>query len=230
MRAFGIVGSEAASHRPADRPAAHGWRLFEAAVPGLVRGPARSQRGRIDGPSGAGSGRRRSPSTIYVYLSVVRPAIDQLAVNRGHLREITAEDVGAVLKPLRGYQHSSTVAALRSLFRFAKKRGLVFVNPTTRLKATTVEAALIPLTDNEIHAIEVAAVNPAQRLIVALAVVHATRAAAIRQLTLDDLDLPNRRITLAGHPQRLPNSRYARCVPGSSTARSPGRTARIGTC
>jgi hypothetical protein len=37
----------------------------------------------------------------------------------------------------------------------------------------------------------------------ALAAVHAARWAAIRDLTLDDLDLPNRRITLAGHRQRL---------------------------
>lgn len=32
---------------------------------------------------------------------------------------------------------------------------------------------------------------------------HAARPAAIRQLLLDDLDLPNRRITIAGHTQRL---------------------------
>jgi integrase len=147
--------------------------------------------------------RPRSPNSLYVYFSFVRPAIEQWAVDRGHLREITRTDVTAVLKPLRGHRHGNTVAALRSLFRFAKKRGLVFANPTTRLKATGVEPALIPLTDTEIHAIEVAATNPAQRLIVALAVVHAARAATIRQLTLDDLDLPNRRITLAGHPQRL---------------------------
>ena len=42
-----------------------------------------------------------------------------------------------------------------------------------------------------------------QRLIVALAAVHAARWESIQALTLDDLDLPNRRITIAGHPQRL---------------------------
>jgi hypothetical protein len=46
-------------------------------------------------------------------------------------------------------------------------------------------------------------VTPGQRLTVALAAVHAARWEAIRALTLDDLDLPNRRITIAGHPQRL---------------------------
>lgn len=59
------------------------------------------------------------------------------------------------------------------------------------------------MTDAEIRAVEQAATSPAQRLIVALAAVHAARWAAIRDLTLDDPDLPNRRITIAGHRQRL---------------------------
>ena len=59
------------------------------------------------------------------------------------------------------------------------------------------------MTDAEIRAVERAAISPAQRLIVALAAIHAARSGAIRHLTLDDLDLPNRRITIAGHSQRL---------------------------
>ena len=45
--------------------------------------------------------------------------------------------------------------------------------------------------------------TPAQRLAISLAAVHAARPRAIRELTLDDIDLPSRRITLAGHRQRL---------------------------
>ena len=45
--------------------------------------------------------------------------------------------------------------------------------------------------------------TPAQRLAIALAAVHAARPKAIRELTLDDIDLPSRRITLAGHRQPL---------------------------
>jgi integrase len=59
------------------------------------------------------------------------------------------------------------------------------------------------MTDAEIRAAEQAAASPAQRLIIALAAIHAARWAAIRDLTLNDLDLPNRRITIAGHHQRL---------------------------
>jgi hypothetical protein len=46
-------------------------------------------------------------------------------------------------------------------------------------------------------------VTPAQRLAITLAAVHAARPKAIRELTLDDIDLPSRRITLAGHQQPL---------------------------
>ena len=66
------------------------------------------------------------------------------------------------------------------------------------------------MTDAEIQAVEQALTRPAQRLIVAQAAVHAARWAAIRDLTLDDVDLPNRRITIAGHP------------PGARRAHPPG--------
>jgi hypothetical protein len=59
------------------------------------------------------------------------------------------------------------------------------------------------MTDTQIAAVQATAVTPAQRLVVALVAVHAARAAAIRELTLDDVDLAGRHITLAGHPQRL---------------------------
>lgn len=64
------------------------------------------------------------------------------------------------------------------------------------------------MTDAEIRAVEQAAASPAQRLIVVLAAVHAARWAAVRDLTLDDLDLPDRRITIGGHRQRLGELTY----------------------
>jgi hypothetical protein len=80
---------------------------------------------------------------------------------------------------------------VRSLFRFAKKRGLIFADPTTRLRAEDTPRSLLPMTDAEVLAVQQIAVTPAQRLIVALAAVHAARATAVRSLTL------------AGHGQRL---------------------------
>jgi WD domain, G-beta repeat len=90
------------------------------------------------------------------------------------------------------------------VFGVAKKRGLIFANPTTHLATTRIDPGLLlPMTDAQIRAVQRVAVNPAQRLIVALAAVHAARIAAIRHLLLDALDLPNRRIIIAGHTQRL---------------------------
>ena len=153
----------------------------------------------LDGDARA---RPRSPASIYVYFAAVQPLIEQWSADRGHLREVTADDIRTVLDPLRGHQLRTTTVAVRSLFRFARKRGLVFANPAARLTAADPGGSLLPMTDAEIRAVGQAATSPAQRLIVALAAVHAARWAAIRDLTLDDLDLPSRRLTIAGH-QRL---------------------------
>jgi integrase len=127
-----------------------------------------------------------------------------LGAQRAHLREITSSDIDTVLESLRGHRRYNAITALRSLFRFAKRRGLTFVDPTRHLSGGRgTERIVLPLTAEEILAVQQAAVTPAQRLAVALAAVHAARAEAIRELTLDDIDLPNRRITIAGHRQRL---------------------------
>lgn len=141
----------------------------------------------LDGDSRA---RPRSHTCLYVYFACVRSLLENWAATRGHLREITVADFTTALATLRGWQRRNAIAGLRSLFRFAKKRGLIFANPTTRLKAEEIERNLLPMTDAEVLAVERIAVTPAQRLIVALAGVHAARATAIRHLTLDDLDLP----------------------------------------
>lgn len=148
--------------------------------------------------------RPRSQSSLYVYFGTVRPFIEHwAAAGRNHLREITTADINEALESLRGNQLRNAITALRSLFRFAKKHRLIFTNPTTRLTAPTVERTVLPMTEEEIRAVEQIATSPAQRLVVALTAVHAARAAPIRHLTLDDLDLPSRRITIAGHSQRL---------------------------
>jgi integrase len=175
--------------------------------PPRQRAPGRLRRGGAGLAAGAAGRRRPNPArskpTLYVYFAIVRPFLQRWSADRGHLREVTAGDVDAALEPLRGHQRRNAITALRSLFRFAKKRGLVFANPTLHLATTRIDPSLLPMTNAEIRAVQQVAVNPAQRLIVALAAVHAARIAAIRHLLLDDLDLPNRRITIAGHTQRL---------------------------
>lgn len=147
--------------------------------------------------------RPRAHGSLYVYLGAVTPIVSQWALTRGHLREVTRTDIAAVLEPLRGWPRRNAITALRSLFRFAKKRGDVFADHTTRLRLEPINSALVPMADAEIRLVEQTASDPALRLIVVLAAVHAARPAQIRLLTLEDVDLPNRRLTLAGHTQRL---------------------------
>ena len=148
--------------------------------------------------------RPRSHATLRVHFGIVRPFIERWAATRGHLREITSADVDTVLEPLRGHRRYNAITALRSLFRFAKRRGLTFADPTRHLSGGRgARRTMLPMTAEQIQAAGQAAVTPAQRLAIALAAVHAARPKAIRELTLDDIDLPSQRITLAGHRQPL---------------------------
>ena len=148
--------------------------------------------------------RPRSHATLRVHFGIVRPFIEDWAATRGHLREITSGDVDTVLEPLHGHQRCNAITALRSLFRFAKRRGLTFADPTRHLRGGRgADRIVLPMTAEEIGAAGQAAVTPAQRLAIALSAVHATRPKAIRELTLDDIDLSRRRLTIAGHRQPL---------------------------
>ncbi|WP_405148903.1 hypothetical protein OG589_12725 [Sphaerisporangium sp. NBC_01403] len=154
----------------------------------------------LDGDTRA---RPRSASSIYVYFGCIRPFLDDWAASYDHLREVTRSDISAALGPLSGSRRATATSAVRSLFGFAKKHGLIFFNPTTGLKARPADFALLPMADEEIRAIEQQADDLAGRVIIVLAAENAARTGAIRHLTLDDVDLANRRITLAGRRQRL---------------------------
>ncbi len=150
----------------------------------------------------------RSQATIYAYSAAARPILQEWGRAYDHLREVTTSDICTALEPMSGYPRRKTADALRSLFRFAKRNGLVFTNPTVGIRTPPIDLAMRPMTDGEIRAIEDLARRPAERLAVALAAEHAARSGTIRRLKLDDVDLPNRRITLAGHDQRLGDLTY----------------------
>jgi integrase len=62
---------------------------------------------------------------------------------------------------------------------------------------------LQPLVPAQVGRSVAAATTPATRLILALAAVHAARVAQIGMLMLDDVDLGNRRLTIAGRVRPL---------------------------
>ncbi|WP_329580177.1 hypothetical protein [Streptomyces sp. NBC_01361] len=62
---------------------------------------------------------------------------------------------------------------------------------------------LQPLLPEQVERFVAAATTPAARLVLALAAVHAARVAQIATLMLDDVDLGNRRLTIAGRTRPL---------------------------
>ncbi|MCI3929203.1 hypothetical protein [Streptomyces sp. AN091965] len=148
--------------------------------------------------------RPRALGTLHSYFGAVRPVVTRWARDRGQLREITREDVTDAVAGLRGSQYTAAVTTLRSLFRHAKKNGRVFTDPMrgTRVGRRAPGSAL-PMTDAEITSAQVTAANPATRLAVVLAAVHAARGETIRALQLDDLDFHQGRITVDGNVQPM---------------------------
>jgi integrase len=146
----------------------------------------------------------RSPATVRIYLRSVHPLLEQWSGRYDHLREITAADAAAAIAALRGHQRRRTLTALRSLTRHCKKNGLIFADPAARIRSTPrPQTMILPLPAARISTATGAALTPAARLTLALAAVHALRPDAIRRLALSDIDLGNRRITLAGQSRPL---------------------------
>lgn len=71
----------------------------------------------LDGDARA---RPRSPASIYVYFAAVQPLIGRWSADRGHLREVTAADIKAMLDPLRGHQLRTTPSRCGRCSGFAK--------------------------------------------------------------------------------------------------------------
>lgn len=150
--------------------------------------------------------RPRGPNTVWHYLNAARPALLDWSNRYGHLREVTREDILAVADSLHGNKRRHTLCVLRSLFRHCKKKGAIFRNPTARIPVGPNQYhAILPLHDNDIVAATNAATTPAARLTVALAAIHAARTTDIGRLLINDIDLGNRRLTIAGRTRPLDN-------------------------
>ncbi|WP_329528844.1 hypothetical protein [Streptomyces sp. NBC_01462] len=146
----------------------------------------------------------RQPGTVWLYLNRVRPALLEWSDRCDHLREVTRDEVLAYLKTLHGRHRHEQLVALRSLFTWAKRASLIFRNPTSRIKVGQYQYAVLqPLIPEQVNRSVAAATTPAARLVLALAAVHAARVAQIGTLKLDDVDIGNRRMTIAGRVRPL---------------------------
>ncbi|MFT9474601.1 hypothetical protein [Streptomyces sp. 11-1-2] len=117
---------------------------------------------------------------------------------------MTREDVLVHAKTLHGHHRIDELVALRSLFAWAKRSGLIFRNPASRIKVGQIEYSVLqPLAPDQIDRSVAAATTPATRLVLALAAVHAARVAQIATMMLDDADIGNRRLAIAGRVRPL---------------------------
>lgn len=148
---------------------------------------------------GSKRSRPRELHTVRVYLRSVHPVLLEWSTRYQHLRQVTITDVATAVQAATGYRRRQRVVALRSLLRHCKRAHTAFADPTTGVRASRdAEPVILPLTGEQIDDVTAAAHTPAARLAVALAAIHAPRPEAIRALTVDDVDLGNRRLTIAG--------------------------------
>jgi integrase len=148
--------------------------------------------------------RPRHANTAMTYVRVTMPALTVWSREHEHLREITRDDILTYLDTLHGESRNSALTALRSLFSWAKRDGVIFRNPAAGIHMSARAPAIWqPLTDDEIAQAIRAATTPQAKVCVVLAAVHAARPGHIRALQLEDIDLGNRQIVIAGHRRPL---------------------------
>ncbi|MGH2847655.1 MAG: tyrosine-type recombinase/integrase [Thermoleophilaceae bacterium] len=148
--------------------------------------------------------RPRSEATVRNYLHAVRPILLEWSQRHYHLREITRDHILDAIDTRSGHKRATALQALRSLFGWATRSRVVFRNPTSRIRLPPRSDPIWqPMTADELARTVEAATTPQARLVIALAAVHAARPGAIRALTLDDVDLGNRRLVIAGRSRPL---------------------------
>ncbi|HEY6423468.1 MAG TPA: integrase [Pseudonocardiaceae bacterium] len=141
----------------------------------------------------------RDISSIQNYLNQLRPMLLDWSTRYDHPREVTREDILAVLEGLHGSRRCNVLVGLRRLFTFCRKTRIVFRDPTRGIEVGQHPYGLVqPLDQNEVDQAAETATTPVARLVLVLAAVHAARKAAIITVQLDDVDLGNRRLTIAG--------------------------------
>jgi hypothetical protein len=146
----------------------------------------------------------RRRSTAQAYFRLARPVLLTWSIRYDHLREVTRDDIVDHLTTLTGELRHTTATALRSLFSWARRTNIVFVNPASRIRLSRREHRLWqPLPDHALAAATAAMTRPHARVFLVLAAVHAARTGAVRALHLEDVNLGDRRLTIAGHERPI---------------------------
>ncbi|MGH2659392.1 MAG: hypothetical protein ACRDHS_06945, partial [Actinomycetota bacterium] len=130
--------------------------------------------------------RPRSDQTIKNQLRFALPALRVWGRNHASLREISREDVRAVL-PASGGARSTMLQGLRSIFRVLKARQLVFVNPTARMSVPKPDRPAPVAVDLTALRQALDSEDPTRAALAALLAFHAVRVWQLCELKLTDV-------------------------------------------
>jgi len=150
--------------------------------------------------------RPKAPGTWRGYCTAIMPALLAWAQDHDTLREITRDDIIEALsqpRPRGGDNHTQAIA-LRSLFGYLKARKRIFANPASRLPANIGRHRnpTLPVPARS-EALAAAPMAPDEWLVNVLIRHHALPGTTIAGLTLDDVDLDPRILTVAEHRRPL---------------------------
>jgi hypothetical protein len=174
-----------------------------AALPAPVADEVRTWAEALQG-HGPRAGRARQASTIQGYLRVLEVPLASWSAQYQSLRQVTTDDLTAALAPLAGTTRLLTLSAIRSLFSTLKSRRILFTNPAAPLTGPRIQPPPVLPLDDGLHARLLGRLHdPAERLIVLLAGVHALRPSDIRALTLDNAGPAAGTLRLGGRSRPL---------------------------
>jgi integrase len=148
-----------------------------------------------------GGGRWEHPATTWAtirrYLTYLRPVLTGWSASGiSTLREISRDDMRAVLDTFKGRSAEAVHVASRSLFRALKQERVVFTDPTRGLTVATVRKVPRAISSDLLKGVIDRTPSPAGQFVVALVAVHALGASEITRLMTSELDLSKGRLTV----------------------------------
>ncbi len=135
--------------------------------------------------------------TVRTYLAFSLPALRNWATRYQSLREITRHDVESELEAHLGGSAPNVHVALRSLFGRLQRENRIFASPARGLVGRYARRVPQSLPSSQLRAAFEVTHSPRDRLILALAAVHALGVKEIQQLSIDDVDLAGGTIAIA---------------------------------
>ena len=141
----------------------------------------------MDGSRAAPRRRPRAQITTRLYLSWALPVLHGWAIaGRSSLREISSDDIRAVLPP-SGNARATLGRALRSIFTVLKSNNVVFTNPIKQIKTGSYQRRQpLPVVPGLLQA-GLDSPDPARAAVIALVAFHGLRSGQLRNLKLTDI-------------------------------------------